>query len=60
MDDPMHYRLRPIVHQVAHSTEGGDSFHCCPKKVCDSCFITQPRGGGGGGFFFNDIGSYLT
>ena len=27
---------------------GGDSFHYCPKKVCDSCFITQP----GGVFFF--------
>ena len=22
---------------------GGDSFHCCPRKVCDSCFITQPE-----------------
>ena len=45
--------LRYIVHQVVHSTKGAIVFSC-PKKVCDSCFITQPRVGEGAFFSFID------
>ena len=64
----MHYRPRPCLAASDDSASGrpqhrgGDSFHCCPKKVCGNCFITQTGEGRGVGRFVSSlyIGSYLT
>ena len=40
-----------IVHQVVHSTEGGDSFHCCPKRFVIVVLLPNRLAGEGLGCF---------